>query len=54
MNLVDIIVPMLASTALGLAGYSIKQAFKVEDIEDDVKYIRGRVDTIIDHLLNKH
>lgn len=47
-----------SSVALALASWAVKEVLKVpriesdiSDIKDDLKYIRGRVDAVSDHLI---
>lgn len=45
--MVGVITPM----AIGAIYKAIRVEKSVEDLEEDVKYIRDRVDTIMEHLL---
>jgi hypothetical protein len=42
---------LVAGAALAVAGWAVKQAAKVEPLEDNVKHIRDRVDALYDHLI---
>lgn len=42
---------MAATAALGLAGWAVKEVIKVPSMEEDIKYIRGRLDSLYDRLL---
>lgn len=59
-EVVNVVLGILGSVALGFAGYSVTRILKVDRIEDkvqdmdiDIKYIRTRVDSIFDHLLSR-
>lgn len=45
------VVPYIALVAIPVSGWAALQVIKIPALEEDVKYIKDRVDALYDHLI---